>query len=89
MWDFPLISYLCVLSTINASSRYSINVEIVFADIDKCFTLLNTFSNLVGLVNDPIDYAKILINSLNSSVLCILYLFIMSLIYISSKRLVK
>ena len=61
----------------------------VFAEIDKCLTLLNTFSNFVGLVKEPIDDAKILINSLNSSVLCILYLLIISLIYISSKRLVK
>ena len=59
------------------------NVEILFAEIDKCLTLLNTFSNLVGLVKKPIDDAKILINSLNSSVLYILYLLIISLIYIS------
>ena len=53
-----------------------------FLFMEKYYDIFDNYLSIAGwkLVKEPIDEAKILINSLNLSVLCILYLFMMSLI---------
>lgn len=69
---------------------YSKYFSIVFVVIDLFFKDLNVLLNFTGLVREPIDEERIFKSSFISELFfLILYLFLMSLIYVSSKILLR
>ena len=90
MYFLPLISY-CLTSSIRKESfMYSMYFAIVVFDILLFFTDLKVLLSLVGLVNETIIYDKIFNNSSSSSLLFLmLYLFLISVRYVSKNDLFK